>query len=405
MSDTDNSHRAPGRGSTIPRGADLVVVGAGVAGLVAAWEATRAGAEVLVLEDSAARPPASEVAAGMIAPVGEATWGEKRTLGAALASAELWPQFAAELGEAAGVEVPFRRCGALHIALDRDEAAELERRRQLLDGLALGAESILPGEARELEPGLSPRLAAALHAPGEGEVDPRALLAALRQAASAGGASFQRARVTGVPAAVHPGRGRLVLATQDGTSTSSVEAGRVVLATGAWSGEHDLGAAGPELRVRPVAGEIVRLAADPAAMPCEAIVKTERVYIVPRASGELVVGATAEERGFDTGVRAGAVHELLREAYRALPELAEADFIEAGAGLRPGTPDNAPLIGAVRDDGPIVLAGLYRNGVLLTPLIGRAAAALIAGRPLPPQLAGLGPGRFAEAGTACGVPA
>lgn len=375
-----------------PPSADVVVVGGGLAGRACAWAAAREGAEVVVLDDPAVRPAAAAVAAGMIAPVGEASWGEERRLAAAIAAADAWPRFADRLGRSSGIEVPYRRCGALHLALDRDEAAELERRHRLHRRLGLDARRLLPSECRRLEPGLSTAVSGGVEAPGEAEVDPRALLAALGEAAREAGARFHLARARRIDVR----SGRVDLGSAPGLAEGSIEGGRVVLATGAWAGEGVLGR-GVQLPVRPVKGEILRLRADPDAMPCERIILGERFYLVPRPGGEVVLGASVEERGFDLRVSAGGVHELLREAYRALPELAELEFVEAAAGLRPGTPDNAPIIGPLEGGRVIAVCGLYRHGVLLAPLIVDAAAALLAGRPLPAELGGLDADRFAGA--------
>jgi glycine oxidase len=150
--------------------------------------------------------------------------------------------------------------------------------------------------------------------------------------------------------------------------------------------------------VRPVKGEILRLRARAGETPCERIIASERVYIVPRARGEVVVGATVEDRGFDLRVTAGGVFELLREAYRALPEIAELELVESAAGLRPATPDNAPVVGATAIAGLMVAGGHHRNGILLTPLTADAIAAEIAGEEVPEVVRALTPERFARAG-------
>lgn len=369
--------------TALPERVELAIAGGGLAGLVCAWVAARAGVEVVVIDDRS-RPPAAAVAAGMIAPVGEAIWGEEGQLAAALSAADAWPAFALELEAAAGLEVPYRRCGSLHIALDRDEAAELERRHGLHRRLDLDARALLPSRCRELEPGLGTAVRYAVEAPGEAEVDPRALLAALAAAADREGARRFEGRVRGVDTET----GRVEV-----EGAGSVRAERVVLTAGAWAGEAGLKPWRP-LPIRPVKGEILRLRADPASLPCERILVGERFYLVPRPDGEVVLGATVEERGFDLSVSAGGVHELLRESYRALPELAELEFLEAAAGLRPGTPDNAPIIGRLGGGSTFLVGGLYRHGVLLAPLIATAVAALLAGRSLPEELRGLGPDRF-----------
>jgi glycine oxidase len=166
-----------------------------------------------------------------------------------------------------------------------------------------------------------------------------------------------------------------------------------VLAAGAWSGGAEWLPASARPPVRPVKGQILELRARDGSLPCSRIVASERVYLVPREDGRLIVGATVEEQGFDTTVTAGGVHELLREAYRLLPDIAEMELVEATAGLRPGTPDNLPLIGPGGIDGLLWATGHYRNGILLAPLTGEAVAELLDGGGLPESLAAASPER------------
>jgi glycine oxidase len=170
------------------------------------------------------------------------------------------------------------------------------------------------------------------------------------------------------------------------TSTGeTLAAGRVVVCAGAWSG-----LAG--VPVRPVKGQVVRLRGE---LPTQRMIRTEHVYVVPRRNGEVVVGATVEERGFDTTVTAGAVHELLREGYRVLPELAELELVDASAGLRPGSPDNGPLVGEW-EDGVLVATGHYRNGILLAPVTAETIAAILTGAEPPAESLPFTPDRFAR---------
>ena len=329
----------------------------------------------------------------MIAPVGEASWGEDARLAASLASAEAWPSFASELAEAGGEPVPYRRLGSLHVALDRDETAELRRLHELHERLGLEAAWMRAAQCRRLEPGLATSAAGGVEIPGEAEVDPRAVLRALRSAFISAGGEIREEAATGVELAGGSARGvRLA-------GGELVEAERTVVAAGARSGELL-----PEQlvglpSVRPVKGEILRLAARPGEMPCERIVVTERVYVVPREGGEVVVGATSEERGFDRRVTAGGVHELLREAYRVLPEIAELELVETSAGLRPATADNAPLIGETAIDGLLLATGHHRNGILLAPFTADAVLAILTGGEPPEALAALDPGRRERIGS------
>jgi glycine oxidase len=351
---------------------DAIVVGGGVIGLSCAWRAAQRGLRVLVLERERPGAGASNVAAGMLAPVGEATWGEDRRLALALDSQTLWPGFAAELSDASGEPVAHLPLGALHVALDRDEAGELRRRFELMRSLGLAAEWLRPRDCRRLEPGLGPGTGAGVHAPHEAAVDPPALIASLVTALERAGARIEIDEAT--EALVD--RGRIA-----GVRTArglEHRAGAVVLAAGSWSAAKWLPArARPS--VRPVKGQLLTLRGPASEPVCERIVVTERVYLVPRDDGRLIVGATVEEQGFDLRVTAGGVHELLREAYRVLPEVAELELVEATAGLRPTTPDNVPLIGPGSMDGLLLATGHFRNGIQLAPVTADRIAAMLAG--------------------------
>jgi glycine oxidase len=372
-------------------GYDAIFVGAGVIGLSSAWRAARQGARVCVLERDRPAAGATGVAAGMLAPVGEASWGEEALLALNLDSLRLWPEFAAELEADSGSEIGFAAHGALHVALDRDEAEALRRRHALHSRLGLDSEWLTGSACRRLEPGLATAVRAGAHVPGEASVDPRRLLAALLAALERHGT------------AVHTGAevidgdrdsGGWRLGTADGRS---FEGRRVVLASGCWSGQAEWLATDERPAVRPVKGEILTLGGSEDKPVCEGIVAGERVYMVPRADGRLIVGATVEERGFDTTVTAGGVHELLREAYRLVPEVAELELLEARAGLRPGTPDNAPLIGPGATDGLLIATGHYRNGVLQAPVTAESISALLNDEQPAVELEPFSPLRFARA--------
>ena len=367
---------------------DAVIVGAGVIGLSCAWRLARRGLAVRVLERDLPGAGASGVAAGMLAPVGEASWGEEDLLALGLRSHALWPSFAAELAEASGREIGFLGTGALHVALDRDEAEVLRRRFELMRSLGLEAEWLRATRCRALEPGLATAISAGISAPHEAALDPRRLVEALRVAAERAGADVRVG--SEVAAVILQGGAARAVRTTDGTEHRG---GAVVLAAGAWSGS-DLLPGGFSPPIRPVKGQILTLRAAAGSPVCERIVVSERVYMVPRGDGRLVVGATVEEKGFDLRVTAGGVHELLREAYRALPEIAEAELVETVAGLRPGSPDNAPIVGRSGVDGLLLASGHFRNGILLAPVTAEGIAAELAGGDPIEELKVADPGRF-----------
>ena len=373
--------------------ADVVVVGGGVIGLAIAWRAAGAGMAVTVVDETPGQG-ASWAAAGMLAPVTEVHYGERALLDLNLAAADRWPAFAAEVEEASGHPVGYRPAGTLAVARDADDNAALEDLYQFQLRCGLKVERLRSRECRQLEPGLAPGIRGGVLAPGDHQVDNRALVEALLLAGRRSGVRVLEGRVA-------------ELATDGDRVTGVVlgdgerlPAGTVVLAAGCWSG--GLGGVAAEALppVRPVKGQLLHLRG-PADEPlCSRNVRGLEVYVVPRADGRVVVGATVEERGFDTRVTAGAVHDLLRAAMELLPDVAELELLETVAGLRPGSPDNAPLLGPAGPEGLVVATGHYRNGILLTPATADAIAELLATGRVPELIAPFGPARFTG-----GVPA
>jgi glycine oxidase len=364
----DPARTGEGRGVGEER-RDVVVVGAGAIGLACAWRLSQRGLRVTVLERDRPGCGASGVAAGMITPVTEADFGLDELIRQAYAAWEAYPDFAAELEAVTGLPTGFRRNGALQLALDRDEVGVLRRLHELQRSLGLESEWLRPRECRALEPGVAPVVAAGIHAPFEAQVDPRALVRALvRAVESTGGEVLAGAEVS---APLLEGDRLAGVETSDGRR---VAARATVLAAGWCSGTASWLPAGVVPLVRPVKGQILRLrGAEPIT---EHTLRTERVYVVPRGDGRVVIGATMEEAG-DTTVTAGAVLELLREAYRVLPDVAELELVEAGAGLRPATPDNLPLVGRTELDGLVLATGHFRNGITLAPVAAEAVAELL----------------------------
>jgi glycine oxidase len=351
---------------------DVAVLGGGVIGLAAAWRARQLGRSVLVVERDRVGAGASSVAAGMLAPVAEVEFGAaaERVLKLGLRSAAMWPAFAEQLAAESGEEAPLRRTGTMLLARDGDEARELERQAALRDSLGLSTRRLRASEARELEPALAPTIRLALEAPDDHSVDPQAVLRALHRACLRSGVEV--IEHAGPAAVALDGDGALRgLRLADG---STLRAGVVVLAAGAWSGSIEGLPQDALPPVRPVKGQILRLR-DPAGPGLiSRALRCEGGYIVPRGDGRYVIGATVEEQGFNARPTAGGVHELLREAWGLVPGVAEWEIEELCASFRPGTPDNVPLIGGGGIEGLIWATGHYRNGILLTPV----TAALVA---------------------------
>ncbi|MET7858959.1 glycine oxidase ThiO [Streptomyces sp. NPDC005318] len=382
-------------GNTPATGSDVLVIGGGIIGLVTAWRAAQRGLRTTVADPDPGGG-AARVAAGMLAAVTELHYGEQMLLGLNVASAARYPAFAAELEAASGQDIGFRTCGTLAVALDSDDRAHLRELHALHLRSGLESQWLTGRECRRLEPMLAPGVRGGLRVDGDHQVDPRRLAAALLTAC-------ERAGVV-----VHPDRAERLTVQRD-RATGAVLAGgteltadQVVLAAGSLSGR--LAGLPDEVTppVRPVKGQVLRLTVPAAYAPfltrtVRAVVRGSHVYLVPRENGELVVGATSEEMGWDTTVTAGGVYELLRDAHELVPGITELPLTETRAGLRPASPDNAPLLGPTALPGLHLATGHHRNGVLLTPVTGDAMAELLTTGELPRVARPFAPGRFAPA--------
>jgi glycine oxidase len=365
------------------------VVGGGVIGLACAWELSRDGHDVTVVAPAPGRDGAGWVAAGMLAPANEAQFGEAPLTRLRLEGVQRWPKFAADLEAASGQAIGYDRSGTVTVALDASDRASLDDLLAYQHSLGLAAHRRSASECRRLVPALSPALRGGMEVPGDHQVDNRALLAALLQACRLAGVTFE----AGTVSEVAPGPA-VVLA--DGRR---VRADHVLLAAG--TGLASIGGLEESglPAVRPVKGHILRLgplgSGHGPFLPrtVRGLVRGRSVYLVPRRDGSLVVGATVEERGADTSVQAGAVHELLCDARAIVPGIDELALLEAVAGLRPATADNTPCLGWTALDGVAVATGHFRNGILLAPLTAAAMADLLGGRALPPLIQALAPVR------------
>jgi glycine oxidase len=369
----------------------VVVAGGGLIGLAVAWRCAQAGLAITVV-DEAPGAGASYAAAGMLAPVSEVGYGEEALLGLCRASLDRFPGFVAEVEDASGVDVGLRAAGTLLVGFDGDDLRVLEDLHAYQRGLGLAVERLTPREARRREPALSPRIRGALVAAGDHSVDGRALHAALLVAAEVAGVQVVRSRIASLE--VRDGRAaglRLV----DG---SQVVADTVVLALGAHSATLP---GAPPVDVRPVKGQILRLAGATGLLQgtVRAVVRGRAVYLVPYGGDRLVVGASVEERGFDATVTAGTVHELLRDAIEVVPGVTELELVETLVRWRPGTPDNAPLLGRSALPGLVLATGHYRNGVLLAPITGEVIAALLTSGTIPALAGPFAPERHRERST------
>ncbi|MFN2461833.1 MAG: glycine oxidase ThiO [Candidatus Velthaea sp.] len=364
--------------------ADVAVVGAGLIGAGIAYELAKRGATVVVYDRDEPARAASWAGAGMLAPFSEVIeHAAMRAL--CTASFGAYPAFVEELRERTGVDARFRRDGTLHVALD---APALESLRARAAGCAEagGDVHVLDRPAAlSREAALARSVTGALFVANEAQVDNRRLGRALVAACIALEVRFERTAEVAVQCDARRVRG---LRTQHGF----VPATTVVNAAGAWAGALDGVPAGAQVPVVPVAGEMVALAVPHALM--RALIWHGHTYLVPRADGRVLIGATVVERGFDARVTAGGVRTLLDTALQAVPALSRFALVETWAGLRPATPDRLPVIGATNLEGYFVAGGHFRNGILLAPVTARAVAELIATGTTDVATAAFAPSRF-----------
>ncbi len=343
----------------------FIIIGGGISGLSVGWRLAQAGSDVTVLERGVAGHGSTWAAAGMLAARVEATHGEEWQLALMVEGRAMWPDFAAELEAASGMEVDYRDDGTLLVGLDRDDREEMEHRYEYLTGLGLEIEMLTGAEARRREPHLSRSVTGALSSPLDHQVENRKVFEALKTAyLAAGGLLREGAEVTAILTASGRASGVAL-------GGEEIAAEAVVLAAGAWS--RNIAGMPEDVRppVRPLKGQMVALQMPPGAPLIDHVVWGPRIiYMVPRNDGRLVIGTTVEEMGFDTQLTAGGMFHILRYAYEILPGIYDLPLIESWAGLRPTSRDDAPILGPSALDGLVMATGHHRNGILLAPMTG-----------------------------------
>ncbi|HJU15277.1 MAG TPA: glycine oxidase ThiO [Stellaceae bacterium] len=373
------------------------MIGAGVIGLGIAWRLAQAGCAVSVYDRAAAGHGASRAAAGMLAAAVETEPGEERLLALTLESQRLWPDFARELEAASGLAVEYRDEGTMVVALTHDDAQQLRHAYEFQKGLGLDLAWLSGAEARRREPHLRPGLPAAVLSPRDHQVDNRCLAAALAAAfRRAGGTLHEHCPVREIALAGERACGVV-------TASGREEADVVVLAAGAWS--RDIAGLPREVvpPVRPIKGQMLALRMDKAAPLLRHVIWAPKAYLVPRRDGRLIIGGTVEERGFDDSLTAGGLLALLEGAWRAMPAIEELAIAETWVGFRPGSRDDAPMLGPAGLDGLVVATGHHRNGILLTPVTAAAVSAYVLSGRLPELLLPFTPERFAGRAAAAGT--
>ncbi len=369
----------------------VAIIGAGVVGLGIAWRLA-GRAEVSVFDRGKAGMGSSHAAAGMLAACCEAEPGEEALLALGRDSQARWPGFADELLRASGVDVELRCEGMLVLALTADDQGEAAHRLEFQRRLGLPLEWLSAAATRAREPHLAGKIAGAVFSAQDHQVDNRKLVAALRIAAEAAGVKIHEHRPV-KEISIQGGQANGIVL-EDGTR---ITADIVVLAAGAWS----RGIAGlpPDRRppVRPVKGQMLALRMDPASPLLNHVLWAPGAYLVPRRDGRLIVGATVEEKGFDDTITAGGLLTLLEAAWRAIPAIEELPVDEIWTGHRPGSRDDAPILGRAPLENLFYATGHHRNGILLAPVTADAMAKLILDDVIDPAIRPFGLERFQPA--------
>ncbi|MDQ3878044.1 MAG: glycine oxidase ThiO [Actinomycetota bacterium] len=365
---------------------DVAVVGAGVVGTGVAWRCARRGLSVIVIDESPGRG-SSWAAAGLLAPITEAHYGEEVLLQLNVASSEMYPAFLEELAVHSDTDVHYARCGTLLVARDGDENAALDDVFAYQQRLGLKARRVRGSECRAIEPALAPGTRGGILVESDHQLDNRALVRALGEACRKTGATMETAVVTEVEVTGDRASG-VLLATGE-----SIIAGSVVIAAGSRSGTLG-GVPASEFPLRPVKGQLVHLRAPEGTRLVTHNVRGFDCYVLDRGDGRVVLGGTVEERGYDDRVTFAAVHDLLRDGYELLPGLYDYEFVETAVGFRPGTPDNAPILGPTSIEGLVAATGHFRNGFLLAPITAIALERLLVDGLTDERIAPFTPTRF-----------
>ena len=365
-----------------------VVIGAGANGLAIAWRLAQAGCEVDVYDKGPAGGGATWSSAGMLAASAEAEPGEERLVALARESQAMWPAFAEELHAASGLDPGYRETGLIVAAMNRDEAAKLEFDHNLQRELGLDTHWLSAAEIRRHEPHLRNGVVGGIHSPGDHQADNRRMVQALFAAARAAGVRVhENAAVQQLDVRGERVRGVRV-------ADTFVPAEAIVVATGAWTS--DLPGLPEAVRppVRPIKGQMLSLRMDPDRPLVQHILWAPAVYMVPRPDGRLLIGGTVEERGLNTDMTAGGVYALLEAAWRAIPAIEDLPIDEMWVGFRPGSRDDAPILGDTGVEGLWLATGHHRNGILFAPLTADGLSREILSGERIPELAPFRPERF-----------
>ncbi len=366
-----------------PQTTEVAVVGGGVIGLSCAFELARRGKSVAVIEREETGFGASTVAAGMLAPSSEIEMTPAPVVELQLDSLKRYPRFIADIEAASELSCGYRDNGTLWVSRHRDDELELDHLCAIQNDRGMTARRLTGRELRRIEPYLSPRAVGGLLVETDHQVDTRKLVPALRAACEAVG--VQILVQTGVTS-VEGTQGQLSLALHTATSDSILQADQVLLAAGVWL-EDGLVTPLPRLGMRPIKGEIVHLQGQPL---IDHVLRNSDIYIIPRACGELLLGATEEEQGFDMKPTAGGVLDLLRYAFEILPGIYDLNVTELDVGLRPTFSDHMPVIAPTETEGIFIAGGHYRGGILLAASTAHWIGEIMVNGRVPPEVEAFG---------------
>lgn len=371
----------------------VIFVGAGVIGLSIAWRLAREGVRVTLFDKAEAGRQSSWQAGGMLAADAEMGFEEPALYRFSRASMDRWPDFVRELEADSGMAVDFRTEGTLRVADDADSEARLRRVYEFQKNEGVDLRWISGREAREIEPFLAPRVSAAIETRHDVQVDNQKLILALIEAVKRrGGSIIEDTQITRIePDAATPH----VFDADAGETTGDL----IVLSAGAWS--RQIEGLPPEARppIRPVKGQMIELKMI-RPFSIERVIRGPHGYVVPKASGRLLIGATSEEMGFDTDVTAGGVYKLLEGAWEILPGIYDLPITATWAGLRPASRDHEPIMGHSAAPGVFIATGHYRHGIMLAPQTAFVASEMILGRETSPWPGPFSPARFTKGGGA-----
>ncbi len=353
------------------------IIGAGIIGLSIGWYLSKEGIDVTIFEKNEAGKGATWASAGMLAARSEIEPGEEYLLQLLIDSKNLWPSFAEELIQESKIDIGYRKEGTILIALDYDDASKLKSHYNYLKKIGIDVEILSSEKILEIEPFLNPNLIMGLYSKEDHQVDNRLVTLALKEAfIKSGGILKERTEVKKVVITNDEIEGIIA-------KDEFYKFDFVILSAGAWSPLIEGIPKHVIPPVRPVKGQALSIQMDPSNPIIKHVIWGPEAYLVPKNDGRLVVGATVEEVGFDNNITVSAVYSLLKACWEMVPSISEFPIKEIWSGFRPGSRDDAPILGPTRIKGLIMATGHHRNGILLAPITAKGITEFIVKGVLP----------------------